>query len=143
MTNKTKIHTTNYFDTFIGVAEDTRVTIGTKPTSKGNKKTIAEMQYELLVNNPYKFTSDDLFFQIFADRNDLTKTEYKQAREQFFSKGQPCFRASPLTKTYGFGVHADSNGKIAIFGMETEQYEQFQNNPNIKKVKAMRTSKKQ
>ena len=74
---KGNIHTTNYTDTFIEVAEDTKVSCGTKPSSKGDKKTIAEMQYELLANNPYKFTSDDIIFQIFADRNDLTKAEYK------------------------------------------------------------------
>lgn len=136
------IHTTNYIDTFIEVAEDTKVSCGTKPTSKADKKTIAEMQYEMLVSNPYRFTSDDVFFQVFADRNDLTKAEYKEAREQFFSKGQPCFRASPLTKTYGFGVHADNKGKIAIYGMETEQYEKFRNDPKLRKTKAMRTSKK-
>lgn len=138
---KGTIHSTNYFDTFIEVAEDTKVSCGTKPTSK-DKKTIAEMQYEMLVNNPYKFTSDDLFFQVFAERNDLTKAEYKQAKEQFFSKGQPCFRASPLTKTYGFGVHSDNNGKVAIYGMETEQYQIFLNDTKIKKVKAMRSTKK-
>ncbi|MFT4062980.1 MAG: DUF6157 family protein [Edaphocola sp.] len=33
--------------------------MGQSPSSKGDKKTIAEMQYELLANNPYKFTSDD------------------------------------------------------------------------------------
>ena len=137
-----KLHTTNYYDTFIEVADDTKVSCGTKPTSKPDKKTIAEIQYNLLVTNPYKFTSDDIFFQVFAERNDLTKAEYKHARQSFFSKGQPCFRSSPLTKTYGFGVHADSNGKVAIFGMETAQYEKFQNDPKLKKVKAMRTSKK-
>jgi hypothetical protein len=136
------VHTTNYYDTFIEVAEDTKVSCGTKPTSKTDKKSIAEMQYELLVNNPYKFTSDDILFQVFADRNNLTKSEYKQARQQFFSKGQPCFRSSPLTKTYGFGVHADKDGKVAIFGMETEQYKKFLSDPTIKKVKAMRTNKK-
>ncbi|MCC6601417.1 MAG: hypothetical protein IT223_12205 [Crocinitomicaceae bacterium] len=139
---KGNIYTTNYIDTFIEVAEDTKVSCGTKPTSKVNRKTIAEMQYEMLVNNPYEYTSDDILFQVFADRNDLTKAEYKQAREQFFSKGQPCFRASPLTKTYGFGIHADSNGKVAIFGMETELYEKLQNDPKLSKTKAMRTSKK-
>ena len=96
----------------------------------------------MLMNNPYKFTSDDIFFKVFADRHDLTKAEYKQARQQFFSKGQPCFRCSPLTKTYGFGVHADSNGKVAIYGMETDKYETLQNDPKLKKTKAMRTSKK-
>lgn len=137
-----KIYTTNYYDTFIEAAEDTKVSCGTKPPFKADKKTIAEMQYELLIENPYKFTSDEIFFQVFADRNNLTKEEYKQARQQFFSKGQPCFRSSPLTKTYGFGVHSDSNGKVAIFGMETEEYEKFKSDPKIKKVKALRTTKK-
>lgn len=136
-----KTHTTNYFDTFIEVAEDTKVSIGTKPSPKGDKKTVAEMQYELIVGNPYKYTSDDVFFQVFADRNDITKSEYKQAREQFFSKGQPCFRASPLTKTYGFGVHSNSEGKIAIYGMETNEYQKFVADSKIKKVKAMKSSK--
>lgn len=139
---KAKIHTTNYFDTFIEVAEDIKATSGVQPPSKGDKRTIAEMQYDLIAENPYKYTSDDVLFQVFADRNDLTKAEYKQAREQFFSKGQACFRCSPLTKTYGFGIHADSNGKVALFGMETGQYERFKTDPKIKKVKAMRTAKK-
>lgn len=99
-----KVHTTNYFDTFIEVAENTKVASGIRPPSK-DKKTIAEMQYELIAQNPYKYTSDDLLFQVFADRNNLTKAEYKYSRELFFSKGQPCLRTSPLTKTYGFGIH--------------------------------------
>jgi hypothetical protein len=135
-----KIHSTNYFDTFIEVAEDTKTDCGIKPPSKENK-TVAEMQYELLSKNPYKFTSDDIFFQVYADRNDLTEAEYAQAREQFFSKGQPCFRASPLTKTYGFGIHSDSDGKIALFGMESDEYQKFLTDKNIKKVKAMKSSK--
>jgi hypothetical protein len=135
-----KTHSTNYFDTFIEVAEDTKADSGTIPPAK-DKKTVAEMQHDLISNNPYKFTSDDIFFQVFADRNDLTKAEYKQAREQFFSKGQPCFRASPLTKTYGFGVHSDSNGKVALVGIETDEYQKFLADKKIKKVKAMKSSR--
>lgn len=134
-----KVHTTNYVDTFIEVAADTKVTSGTKPPSKGEKRTVAAMQYELLADNPYKFTSDEVLFQVFADRNDLTKAEYEAARTQFFSKGQPCFRASPLTKSYGFGVHADGNGKMAIYGMETSDYEKFMADDTLKKVKAMKS----
>lgn len=135
-----KIHTTNYFDTFIEVADDTKAEIGSKPPAK-DRKTVAEMQYELIAKNPYKYTSDDILFQVYADRNDLTKAEYKQAREAFFSKGQPCFRTSPLTKTYGFGVHSDGNGKIALYGMETNEYRNFLADSKIKKVKAMKSSK--
>ncbi|MFV8347960.1 DUF6157 family protein [Flavobacterium sp. ZB4P13] len=135
-----KVHTTNYFDTFIEIAEDTKVDCGTKPPVKENR-TIAEMQYDLIARNPYKFTSDDILFQVFADRNDLTKTEYKQAQEQFFSKGQACLRASPLTKTYGFGIHFDSKGKIAIYGAETPEYAKFTTDNNLKKVKAVRSKR--
>jgi hypothetical protein len=135
-----KVHTTNYFDTFIEVADDTKASSGTTPPSKENK-TVAEMQFEMITKNPYKFTSDDVFFQVYADRNDLTKAEYKKAREQFFSKGQPCFRASPLTKTYGFGVHSNVEGKIALFGMETKEYQKFLLDKSVKKIKAMKSSK--
>ncbi len=136
-----KQHSTNYFDTFIEVAEDTKATLGTIPPSKGDKKTVAEMQHGIISENPYRYTSDDVFFQVFADRNEVPETEQKQAREQFFSKGQPCFRASPLTKTYGFGVHSNSEGKIAIYGMETDEYQRFLNDNNVKKVKAMKSSR--
>lgn len=135
-----KIHTANFFDTFIIVAEDTKVNCGTKPPAK-DKKTVAEMQYEMIAKNPYKYTSDDILFQVFADRNELTKAEYQQAREQFFSKGQPCFRASPLTKTYGFGIHSDNNGRVALYGMETDEYQKFLADSNGKKVKAMKSNK--
>ena len=135
-----KPHSTNYFDTFIQVAEDTKAECGTKPPAK-SKKTVAEMQYELIAENPYQYTSDDIFFQVFAERNGLTEADYPKAREDFFSKGQPCFRASPLTQTYGFGIHSNSEGKVALYGMETEEYGQFLADTNIKKVKAMKSSK--
>ena len=136
-----KVHSTNYFDTFIEVAEDTKATYGTQPLSKGDKKSVAEMQYEMLSENPYQLTSDDILFQLFANKNNLSEAEYKQAREQFFSKGQPCFRTSPLTKTYGFGIHYDSTGKMAVYGMETAEYQNFISDEKIKKVKAMKSSK--
>jgi Family of unknown function (DUF6157) len=135
-----KTHTTNYFDTFIEVAEDSKVNWGTNPPAK-EKKTVAEMQYELIVKNPYKYTSDDVLFQVFADRSDLVKAEYTQAKEQFFSKGQACLRASPLTKTYGFGIHFDNNGKIAIYGVETPEYEKFLTDTKVKKLKAVRSKR--
>lgn len=135
-----KTHSTNYFNTFIEVAEDTKVDQGTIPPTKVNK-TIAETQYEIISKNPYKYTSDDIFFLVYADRNDLIQTEYKQARERFFSKGQACFRASPLTKTYGFGVHCDHQGKVAIYGLETNEYQTYLSDANIKKVKAMKSGK--
>lgn len=136
-----KIHTTNYRNTFIEVSEDTGAVAGTKPMPRGDKKTVAEMQYDLIQRNPYTYTSDDVLFQVFAERNDLTSGEYPQAREQFFSKGQACLRTSPLSKTYGFGIHCDDNEKIALYGVETPEYKKFAADNNLKKVKGMQSKK--
>lgn len=142
MSLKDKIHTTNYTDTFIEVSEDCPAQQSEIPKAKGDSKTIAQMQYELIAKHPYGFTSDDILFQVYADKNDLTKSEYNKARADFFSKGQPCLRASPLTKRYGFGVHANSEGKVALYGVETKDYQQMLHDETIKKVKAMRNTKK-
>lgn len=120
-----KTYTTNYYNTFIEVAEDTKVHEGKVPVLKADKKTIAFMQYELIATNPYRFTSDDVLFTVFALRNDLTREELAQAKEDFFSKGQACFRASPLTKTHGFGIHFNENGKMAIYAMNSREYHSF------------------
>lgn len=136
----TKIHSTNYFDTFIEVAPDTKVNSGTPPPSK-EKMTVAQMQYDLIANNPYQYSSDDILFQVYADRNDLKESEYKQAREQFFSKGQPCLRTTPLAKTYGYGIHNNRDGKIALYGMETREYTNFIADSEVVKVKAMKSGK--
>ena len=136
-----KIHTTNYKNTFIEIAEDCPAKSAETPPLNGDKKSVANSQFELVKNNPYKFTSDDVLFQVFADRNGVKESDYATAREQFFAKGQPCFRASPLTKRYGFGVHNNEDGKIAIFGLETQEYADFVADTSVEKVKAMRSKK--
>ncbi|KUJ60438.1 hypothetical protein AR687_17790 [Flavobacteriaceae bacterium CRH] len=137
-----KTHTTNYQNTFIEAAVDSPATHGEIPPTKGENKTVANIEFEMISKNPYKYSSDEVLFQVFADKNDLTKSAYKEAREQFFSKGQACFRASPLTKRYGWGIHNDENGKIALYGLNTPQYEKFSKDENLKIVKAMRSSRK-
>jgi len=136
-----KIHSTNYSDTFIEIAADCPVKSGEIPPVKGDIKTVANIQYDLVSKNPYKFTSDDVFFQVFAERNSLSKNDFELARLQFFSKGQPCFRASPLTKRYGWGVHSDKDGKVALYGCETEEYLNFIKDESIKIIKAMKSSR--
>jgi hypothetical protein len=140
MTAKQKIHTTNYFDTFIEIAEDCPTGKGEKPPTGDKQRSIAAMQYEILSRHPYEFTSDDVLFQVWADRQDLPESERSAARKEFFSKGQPCFRSSPLTKRYGWGIHSNEKGKIAMYGAETKEYEQFVKS-GCKTVKAMRSKR--
>lgn len=136
-----KVHTTNYTDTFIQIADDSPAVSSEVPPLKGDKKTIANLQYEMLYKHPYKYTSDDVLFAVYAERNDLTKSELPKAREQFFAKGQPCFRASPLTKRYGWGLHCNTEGKIALVGAETPAYKKYSADKKLVVVKAMRSAK--
>jgi Family of unknown function (DUF6157) len=136
-----KIHTTNYKNCFIEIATDCPIQMGETPPVKDNKKSVANMQFDLLHKQPYKFTSDEILFTIFAERNELTKSELTKARADFFSKGQPCFRASPLTKQYGWGIHFDNNEKMAIYAVESTAYNQFITDKKLTIIKAMRSKK--
>jgi len=142
MKSNNKTHTTNYSDTFIEIAEDSKQNIAEPPPLSEKSKTIARLQYEMLLNNPYKYTSDDVLFSVFAIKNGIADAELVKSREEYFSKGQPCFRASPLTKRYGWGIHSDNNGKIAMYGVESEEYREFLDDNSTTKVKAMRSSRK-
>ncbi len=136
------MHTTNYLNTFIEIAEDTKANRGEVPPIKGDKKSVANLQFEILYDNPYQYNSDEVLFGVFATRKGFVKEEIAEQKEIYFSKGQPCFRASPLTKSYGWGVHSNEEGKIAMYGAETEEYQQFLADDSIKKVKAMRSKRK-
>lgn len=135
-----KTHTTNYTNTFIEVAEDCPAKQGEVPPVKG-EKTIANLQFDMIYDHPYEYTSDDVVFHCYAVKNKLKKSELKEAREQFFSKGQACLRCSPLTKRYGFGVHSNAEGKVALFPIESKEYKQFSKDKKLEKVKAMRSKR--
>lgn len=136
-----KMESTNYFNTFIEIAEDCPIQTGEVPPIKGDKKTVANLQYEMLMANPYKFTSDDVLFSVFARRKEIPEDEIEEQRRIYFSKGQPCFRSSPLTKRYGWGIHSNEEGKIAMYGAETEDYQKFVADESVQKTKAMRSKR--
>lgn len=137
-----KTHSTNYENTFIEIAEDCTSSQGEIPPLKGDKKSVANLQFEMLRDKPYQYTSDNVFFAVFAIRKDLIESELEAARLQFFAKGQPCFRTSPLTKRYGWGVHSNAAGKVALYGVESSEYQRFVADNAIVKVTAMRTKRK-
>ncbi len=134
------MNTTNYIDTFIEVAEDCPAAIAEVPPQKG-ERTIANIQYEMIADNPYQYTSDDVIFTVYAQKNNIPKDALIKEREKFFSKGQPCMRCSPLTKRYGWGVHSDTNGKIAIYAIESAEYKKLVSDKNLNHTKAMRSKR--
>ena len=101
LTKSMNMHSTNYYNTFVGIAEDCKANRGEMPPIKGEKKTVANLQFDMLYENPHKYTSDEILFDVFAERKEFSEGEMAEQRKHYFSKGQPCFRASPLSKSYG------------------------------------------
>jgi hypothetical protein len=132
--------TTNYINTLIEPAEDCKVSQSTIPPERGGKATVATMQYAMLSGHPYEYDSDDVLFSVYADRNGIAHTE--ESRAAYFSKGQPCFRASPLTKQFGWCVHSDSTGRIALIEAGSAEHQRLAADASVKKIRAMRNARK-
>ena len=135
------LHSTNYKNTFIQIADDCPAGQGEIPPMKGEKLTVAGMQFDMIYEKPYHNTSDDVFFELHARKAEIPESELEEARKLFFSKGRACFRASRLTKRYGWGVHSNAEGKIALFACNSPEYEKLASDKTLKQVKAMRTSR--
>jgi hypothetical protein len=75
----------------------------------------------MIAGHPYRYISDDVLFTVHADRKVIPKARTRAV----FSKGQACLRASALGKTYGWGIHMDARGRVALCGMETKQDQEF------------------
>ena len=116
-------------NTFVLIAPDCPVKAGTVPQPRGETPTIAVAQHEMLIARPYSLTLEDLMFAVHVRREGLSKADAKtladEIREKLFAKSYPCMRASPLPKKFGWGVHHDAKGRIALYGAETEEYQRF------------------
>lgn len=132
-------------NTFVLVAPDCPLATGMKPLPRGAKPTIPLSQYEFLIDAPYEHTLEELMFAVYVRREGLSesdaKAQSKEIRAKLFDKPYPCMRASPLPKSYGWGVHHDAKGKIAIYGVDTEEYLRLVGTSGLDIVTAMRSSR--
>jgi hypothetical protein len=85
------------------------------PAARGEKKTIAVLEFDLLSGKPYFYTQEELQFEVHLRHKGISASELKSRRNElwaaFFSKPHACLRAPSLPKKYGFGVHFDAQGK--------------------------------
>ncbi|MFJ4165866.1 DUF6157 family protein [Microbacterium sp. NPDC089698] len=135
-------HTTNYTSTFIEVAEDCPTDHAQEPpagpsTNSGTVPTIGALHYRMIAEHPFERTSDDVIFATWALRRGIDP-EDGEAREEFFSKGQACLRASPLGKRYGWGVLSDAEGRVTLIPRESEEYARLAADPALGHTRAMR-----
>lgn len=135
----------NYVNTFIAVATDSTATVAKIPVPRGGKPTVATRQYDMLADHPFTHRQEDVLFDVWLARQDdlvdLAPDELEQIREDFFATGQPCLRASPLTKTHGWGVAFDAEGRAALCAVESEEYADYLARPDLRILTAMRTKR--
>lgn len=136
----------SYTNTFITIAPDCPATAGTVPAAGRSGKTKALIEYELLTEHPYAYTGEDLHFEVHVRHKGIpaetVALKGAQIREELLRKPYPCMRASMLPKKYGWGVHYNEEGKIAIYGVETAEYRELAERGDIRRLAAMRSSKK-
>ncbi|MFT4084239.1 MAG: DUF6157 family protein [Nocardioides sp.] len=130
--------TTNYVGAFIRVAEDCPVAVAEVP-AETKRPTVAFVQYRLVSKHPYEFTSDDVLFEVHAIRHEIAPEDRDRARAEFFAKPQACLRTSPLGKRYGWGIHHDAGGRVALVPLGSEQYDALAADRSLRQLRAMRS----
>ncbi|WP_334073628.1 MULTISPECIES: DUF6157 family protein [Paenibacillus] len=119
----------SYQNTFILISSDCPVQEGIEPISRKESKPVHVIQYELLTANPYKYNYDELLFETHVRHKGISDSMLLERRQEFrealFAKKHACMRASALPKRYGWGVHYDAEGKMAIYGADSPQYRAF------------------
>lgn len=133
-------HSTNYTRTLTAAADD-GAERGTVPPFKPENPSIAWRTWAMIADAPYVHTSDDVIFGVWADRQGIPEAERDAARAAFFAQGRACLRASDLGKRYGWGIHHDDQGRIALYGVETEAYRRLLHDPAVEVTRAMRRSR--
>jgi len=134
----------SYTSTFIRIAPDSTRTTAAVPEAKGGKKTVAVLQHGLLTEKPDHFTEQELYFQVHCLREGIGEKQAEKDREAIwsllFAKPQACLRASPLPKSYGWGVRYDAKGRIRLIPIGTPEYEKACAS-DLKQTSAMRSKR--
>ncbi|MDG0809352.1 DUF6157 family protein [Cohnella rhizosphaerae] len=137
----------NYYNTFIAVSDDCPVEYGAVPPDKAAGKTKPGIEYDMIAGEPYAHTQEEILYETYVRHKQLSPEE-RQAREaemraEFYGKPKACMRASMLPKKYGWGLHFNAEGKVALVPKESEDYGRFADGEveGVKVLKAMRNKK--
>jgi Family of unknown function (DUF6157) len=135
----------NYLNTFIVVAEDWKATAGTVPKQRAGGSTVADLEFELVFSHPYTYTQEDVQFHVYAQRAGLSatvlSTKGASLREAFFSNPMACMRTSALAKTYGWRLHFDEWGCLALVSRDAPEYARRAGSAGVAHTRAMRSKR--
>ena len=95
---------------------------GTVPPERADSPTVASCTWQMIADEPYRYTSGDVIFAVFAERAGIAPNDRPGAREQYYSVGRACLRSSDLGKRSGCDVHADAEGRVADYAAGSREY---------------------
>ena len=108
------------------VAEDSAAQAATPPPPGRAGPSVAQVQYQLLLAEPFRWTENDVLFESWWRRQDAAEsasaTEKEQARAEYLARPRPCLRASPLPMRYGWGLVFDDGDRVALCPVESPEY---------------------
>ncbi len=105
---------------------------------------MAASQYAMLVGAPGRWTQEDVQLASspgIRGRDDLSNEDIEGLRREYFAGPRACLRASPLPKTFGWGLHYDAEGRITLHAVDSEDYARLSNDPALTQLGAMRSGR--
>lgn len=129
---------TGYMNAFITLAPDCPATAGTVPKQATS---IAGLEHALLTERPYHYTGEEMILAVQRHHKGIGDADLDVFAATFFAKPHPCMRASMLPKRWGWGVHYDEQGRIALYGAETDKYCRLSARTDLRVMAAVRNRK--
>ncbi len=74
---------------------------------------------------------------------DIPEEDWPAERERFLSQEKPRLRVSALAKRYGWGIHVDSQGRVALVPVESAEYQRLAADRALRHVRAIRSKRAQ
>jgi hypothetical protein len=100
----------------------------------------ANIEFDLLTGAPYAYDHTSLAHAV---HEAMAEVSGKPAQdfETFHAKGQPCMRASPLAKRYGWAEHSDADGKLALVDPASAVFARLMTDPTLLRKPPMRSKR--
>jgi hypothetical protein len=112
----------------IEVATDSPAKRSEEPPDSSPEKRVDRIEYEVLAENPYKFTEREFYYEVNVVRR-------KRSDLKIESRS---IKRLPLVKKYGWGIHRNADGKLALVACESSRYKELLADPLVKKTRAYR-----
>lgn len=127
--------------TFIEVAEDCPAVRAEIPPTRADRPTKAAIEYKLIAGAPYVLTEEDVAFRTRVIMRHIPEADWAAERERFLAQTKPRLRVSALAKRYGWGIHIDSHGRVALVAVESADYQRLAADPALRHVRAFRSTR--